>query len=122
MEPIKHLHLLVRAEVKKSPTSAWYVGVWLKELVGKLNMKICSGPHAEYVDTPGNRGATGVVIIETSHCAIHVWDEPDPQLIQLDVYTCGELDKSVILDMLKRFEPTRIDYKYLDRETGFNEL
>lgn len=122
MEPIKHLHLLVRAEVKKAPTSAGYVGGWLEQLVGKLDMKICSGPHAEYVDTPGNRGATGVVIIETSHCAIHVWDEPDPSLIQLDVYTCGNLDPDVILDHLQEFEPVKVDYKYLDRETGFNEL
>lgn len=122
MEPIKHLHLLVRAEVKRAPTSAWYVRGWLGQLVGKLDMKICSGPHAEYVDTPGNRGATGVVIIETSHCAIHVWDEPDPSLIQLDVYTCGDLDPDVILEHLQEFEPVKVDYKYLDRETGFNEL
>lgn len=122
MEPIKHLHLIVRAEVKKAPTSAWYVSRWLGALVGKLNMKICSGPHASYVDTPGNRGATGVVVIETSHCAIHVWDEPDPQLIQLDVYTCGELDKEVILEQLQQFEPVKVEYKYLDRENGLVEL
>ena len=117
-----HKHLIVRAEVTKPPVSPALVRVWLTELVESIGMKICNGPHVSYVDMPGNRGATGVVIIETSHCAIHVWDEPDPALIQLDVYTCGPLDTQVIFDKLKEFNPVKIDYKYLDRETQLKEI
>ena len=28
------------------------------------------------VHMPGNRGITAVAIIETSHIAMHIWDEP----------------------------------------------
>ena len=38
---------------------------------------------------PGNRGVTAFAIIETSHIAMHIWDEPNPALVQLDVYTCA---------------------------------
>jgi len=40
----------------------------------------------------------------------------------LDVYTCGELDTNVVFDFLKQFDPVKIDYKYLDRETGLQEI
>ena len=33
-----------------------------------------------------------VAIIETSHIAMHIWDEPKPALMQFDVYSCGEFD------------------------------
>ncbi len=56
-------------------------------------MNVLSGPHVAHVDTPGNRGLTGVAIIETSHVAVHIWDEASPALVQLDFYTCGTLDK-----------------------------
>ena len=59
---------------------------------------------------------------ETSHVAIHVWDEDNPSLIQLDVYTCGSLDKQIVLDALTQFDPVKIDYKYLDREKEFITL
>ncbi len=72
------------------------VSTFLEDIVNALDMNIASGPHVKYIDQEGNRGATGIVIIETSHCAIHIWDEPDPCLIQFDVYTCGELIPKVI--------------------------
>jgi len=39
---------------------------------------------------PGNQGLTSVTIIETSHIAVHVWDEVSPALMQMDVYSCAE--------------------------------
>ena len=118
-----HKHLIVRAECNKFPQSTEEVSTFLTDIVVALNMNILSGPHVSYVDTEGNKGATGVVIIETSHCAIHVWDEVSPALIQLDIYTCGELDTSVIFDMFReRFDPVKVEYKYLDRENSLVEL
>ena len=85
-------------------------------------MKILFGPEARYVDIVGNRGLTCFAIIETSHVVMHTWDECDPAMIQLDVYTCGELNTDVVFDFLKQFDPIKIDYKYLDRETDLHEI
>ncbi len=113
-----HQHLIIRAEVKNPPTDEEFTKNWLTELVNKIGMKIVSGPHAKYVSKEGNEGMTGVVIIETSHCAIHVWDRANPPLIQLDVYTCSCMDINTVFEHMSVFEPTKVEYKYLDRETG----
>ena len=55
-------------------------------------------------------------IIETSHIAMHVWDELDPALIQLDVYTCSSLDTDIVIQALQQFSPISIEHKYFDRE------
>ena len=79
-------------------------------------MKILSGPHTVYCKMVGNRGYTGVCVIETSHIALHTWDEESPSVIQLDVYTCSDLDVSIVVDKLKVFEPVDIDYTFIDRD------
>lgn len=117
-----HKHLIVRAEVNFAPQSEQWIENWLTDLVNKLNMKVCAGPISKYVDMPGNRGLTAVVIIETSHIAIHCWDENFPNLIQLDVYSCGEFEPDDVLEEIQRFEPIKVEYKFLDRETGLEEL
>lgn len=113
-----HQHLIIRAEVSEPPICPEKAKIWMTSLVEKIGMKIVSGPHVSYVDKPGNRGLTGVVIIETSHCAIHVWDEKTPSLIQLDVYTCSNLNVDVVLEHFSEFKPTNLQYKFLDRENG----
>jgi S-adenosylmethionine/arginine decarboxylase-like enzyme len=97
------------------PTSEEQTKNWLKELISKIDMKILNGPHATYLDKEGNRGVTGVCIIETSHIAIHVWDEESPGLIQLDVYSCKDFDKEVVFDHFKCFEPVSTEWFMLDR-------
>jgi S-adenosylmethionine/arginine decarboxylase-like enzyme len=64
----------------------------------------------------GNAGLTAVTIIETSHIALHVWDEVTPALMQLDVYTCSTMDINDVFDSIKEWEPSKIEYKYIDRE------
>ena len=117
-----HKHLIIRAEINNPPRETDWVINWLTELADKIGMKICMGPISAYVDVPGNRGLTAVVVIETSHMAIHVWDEEYPSLIQMDVYTCGPLDTNIIFKELEQFEPVKIEYKYLDREHGLTEI
>ena len=117
-----HKHLIIRTEVKNPPKDPEWLKQWLIDVVGKIDMLVCSGPITKYVDVPGNAGLTGVVIIDTSHIAIHVWDEPDPALIQMDVYTCGPFDPNVIFEELKAFDPVKMEYKYLDREHELVEL
>ena len=117
-----HKHLIIRAECIEPPTCPNYVEQWLKNMVELIGMKICKGPISAYVDVKGNEGATGVVIIETSHIAIHVWDRQSPALVQLDVYTCGDFEPRKIFNALKEFDVQKLEYKYLDREHGLTEI
>jgi len=119
---LQHKHILIRAEVEDPPKDEDQATLWLKNLVKDINMKILIGPIAKYLDVPGNRGLTVAAIIETSHIVMHCWDECSPGLIQLDVYTCGSFDPKTVLDAIEQFKVVKIDYKYLDRESGFQEL
>ena len=86
-------------------------------------MKIFMGPYVKYCNMPGNRGITAVAIIETSHIAMHIWDVVNPALMQFDVYSCGELDVENICNKIKEdFEITKIEYKFLNRETGLQDI
>ena len=111
MKPLVHKHLIVRAEVRLPPKDETRAKEFLRELIEGINMKILFGPEARYVDIVGNRGLTCFAIIETSHVVMHTWDECDPAMIQLDVYSCGELNTDVVFDLLKQFDPIKIDYK-----------
>lgn len=121
---IEHKHVIVRAEVRKAPGKEDISATrkWFRKLVKNLDMKLLGGPYLKYVDKAGNVGLTGVCIIETSNINLHVWEEPSPQLMQCDVYTCGSMDLNVVFDALKQFDPVKISYKYLDREHDLIEL
>ena len=117
---VEHKHILINARVNNSLGNTEDAVSFLKDLVEKVGMKILMGPHATYVDTPGNKGVTAIVGIETSHIAFHVWDEEVPAKLQFDLYTCGSLDKDVVIEAVKeRFELVSADYRIFDREHGF---
>ena len=78
-------------------------------------MKIIKGPYVSYVSKEGNRGVTGVVMIETSHIAIHIWDETTPALVQCDVYSCAEFSSNEVLLEFTDMEVTKIDHMILNR-------
>ena len=113
---LEHKHLIVRAELNNPPYSCYEIKEWMRTLVNKIDMNILMGPYAIYSDMPGNQGLTAVTIIETSHIAMHVWDEVDPGLMQLDVYTCSQLNIDDVFEAIKEFEPVKVEYKYIDRE------
>jgi S-adenosylmethionine/arginine decarboxylase-like enzyme len=118
-----HKHLIVRAEAVKPPMDETYLTEWLKDFISSINMKVLMGPYVIYHDVPGNKGITGAAIIETSHIVMHVWDEPSPALMQFDVYSCGEFDPEVICKKItKDFDVTKIEYKFLNRETGLQDI
>lgn len=96
---------------------------WMTSLVEQIDMKIIQGPFASYVTKEGNRGVTCVVMIETSHIALHVWDEEDPALIQLDLYTCSTLPhESVMKNVKDTFGMTQANYMVIERSLGFRIL
>ena len=115
-----HKHLLVNAKVE-NPINTEEQGIdFLTRLVESIDMKIIKGPFASYVDKPGNRGLTAIVMIETSHIAFHIWDEENPSLVQFDLYTCGELNLAkVLLAFGETFKVVNLDYQLFDREHGF---
>jgi S-adenosylmethionine/arginine decarboxylase-like enzyme len=118
-----HKHLIVRAEAKNPPMDEAVLTEWFKKFIDEIGMKVMMGPYVKYSHMIGNRGITGVAIIETSHIVMHVWDEPDPALLQFDVYSCGEFDPETICNKIKRdFNTTKIEYKFLDRENDLSEI
>jgi len=118
-----HKHLIVRAESKRPPMDEEYAVDWMREFVDSIGMKVLMGPYAKFLDVPGNTGLTVAAIIETSHIVMHTWTEVNPALIQFDVYSCGEFDaEDVCKKIAKDFQLTKIEYKYLNRETGLMDI
>ena len=111
----KHKHLIIRAEVNRPLKGEKETKQWLRKLVKKIDMKIIKGPYASYVSKEGNRGITGVVMIETSHIAVHVWDETTPALVQCDVYSCAEFSSNEVLTEFIDMEVVKMDHIMLDR-------
>ena len=118
-----HKHLIIRAEANRVPTDENKLTIWMKDFIASIDMKILMGPYVKYCEMEGNRGITGIAVIETSHITIHVWDEPNPALMQIDVYSCAEFDPYKIAEKIKNdFDVVKIDYKYLNRETGLKPI
>lgn len=120
--PLVHEHLIVRANIKNPPTDTALLEQWLRDLVAAINMKILMGPYVVYSDMVGNRGITGVAVIETSHIALHVWDECDPGMLQLDVFSCAPVDIDTVLSFIEQFQPEHVDYKFFDRNGDYIKI
>jgi S-adenosylmethionine/arginine decarboxylase-like enzyme len=119
---IPHKHLLVRAQIANHISNTDEISIWISNLVETIQMKILHGPVSVYCNKIGNRGVTSFAIIETSHIVLHTWDETNPASLQLDVYTCSDLEIDLVFKALSVFQPITLDYKFLDREHGFLEI
>ena len=119
-----HKHFILRAEINHPPKEKdmQRISNWMFFLIKDIGMKILFGPKISYVRQEGNKGLTGFAIIETSHVALHVWEEPTPALLQLDVYTCGPFKPEVVLKSIREFIPVKIQWKYLDRESDLKTV
>ena len=121
----KHKHLIVRADIGWSPKEEDLnkVSDWIRSLIKKIQMKLLAGPYTTYVNELGNKGMTSVAIIETSHIALHIWDEINPGLMQLDVYSCADFTPQDVFDEVEEmFDTKKIEYKFLDREKELVEV
>jgi len=112
---LQHKHIIIRAEVKQPPQDIRKVKKWLRKLVKAIGMRPLGRPTAVYVNKEEIKGITAVQCIETSHIALHCWDEVSPAIVQLDVYTCGTLDKEIVLLFLDEFDPVKVDHAIIDR-------
>lgn len=119
---LEHKHLIVRAEVRNPPKDTALMEKWMSNMVATIGMVELAPPRAIYSNMEGNRGLTCDVILNTSNAVVHTWDEVDPGIFMLDVYTCGALEPDVIFKLLVDFDPVKIEYMYLDREHGLKIL
>jgi S-adenosylmethionine/arginine decarboxylase-like enzyme len=118
-----HNHLLVNGYALIPPTDEGKTIEWMKNLVESIDMKIIQGPFASYVTKEGNRGLTAIVMIETSHIAMHVWDEEDPAFVQFDLYTCSTLPvERVLKDLEDTFGLHNYQSMVLERSQGFKVI
>ena len=121
----KHKHLIVRADIGWCPKEEDLnrISDWIRSLIKKIDMKLLAGPYTTYVNEKGNKGMTSVAIIETSHIALHIWDETNPGLMQLDVYSCADfLPDDVFNEINSMFNTVKMEYKFLDREKELVEV
>lgn len=125
----QHNHLLINAKSigncinKSTLTNKRKMKKWLSLLVEQIGMHKIAGPYVHYVSKPGNKGLTAVVMIETSHIALHVWDEPEPAHIQFDIYTCSGLNVyETLYHVVNELHITEIDWAFYDREKGFKKV
>lgn len=117
-----HKHLLVSAEFSNTVKNPEIISNWIRCLIDRINMQLLHGPVSIYSSMEGNRGITSFAIIETSHIALHIWDETNPATLQLDVYSCSDLDINEVFKSLSFFDPLTIQYKFLDRDKEFIEI
>lgn len=118
-----HNQLLINGYSDTPPTDEAFIKQWMENLVQEIDMKIIQGPYTAYVTKEGNRGLTAIVMIETSHIALHVWDEDSPGMIQFDLYTCSTLPVQDVIDNLKlNFGLKDYSYMVIERGNGFNIL
>ena len=73
------------------------------EVVGSLYKQF--NPH----------GVTGIILISESHISIHTW--PEYELVNLDIFTCGDHDQAdkAFKAFLKYFNPKYYRHYILDR-------
>lgn len=118
-----HNQLLINGFTDTPPTDEAFIKQWMEDLVKQIDMKIIQGPYTAYVTKEGNRGLTAIVMIETSHIALHVWDEDNPGMIQFDLYTCSTLPVYDVIQNLKSNLGLK-DYSFMviERENGFEIL
>lgn len=111
---------MVRALVMSPPgkTECAAVCRWLAKLIADIGMKQLAPPRAFYHDEPGNRGMTADLLLTTSNCVLHAWDEATPGIINFDLYSCADFQPEAVIRALGAFDPLRIEWKFIDREKG----
>lgn len=127
MKPSAHLHLLINAKIKNppGPNDCDKVNEFMRGLVSHVRMKVMIEPVSAWCSDLGNEGITSTVILTTSHCAMHIWNFPDPHdsVMQFDLYSCAPFQVNEVMEFIsKHFDVVSASYKFLDRETDFKIL
>jgi len=122
MSTLKHKHVLLNLKVENPPRDHEEVEAFLSFLIKRVNMKIAKAPSilknptGYYCNTLGNSGATGTGILETSHTALHTWDEQNPCKFDFDLYSCSEFEVEKVLTLCQCFDIIEGTYIIIDRD------
>ena len=124
---LNHKHLMVSAEVSSPPKDPEELNAFLTLLIKRIGMQIAvdpllNNPQSYYCDKNGNRGITGIAILETSNVAVHTWEEVSPAKFEFDLYSCSNFDTAYILDMIDIFGLVKYEYILIDRQSGLTIL
>lgn len=125
---LQHLHLILALECKYPPKDAQETEAFISFLIKRVDMNIAKAdtmpknPMAYYCPCAGNEGVTGVGILETSHCAMHVWDTEFPAKVQFDLYSCKEFDIEFVISLMNSFGILGGSYMLIDRNTKLKTL
>lgn len=127
MKPSAHLHLLVNAKIKNppGPNDCELIDEFMAGMVKHVRMNVMLPPVTAWCSDLGNEGITSTVILTTSHCAMHIWNLPEPDLsvMQFDLYSCAPFEVMEVIDFIsKHFDVESASYKFLDRESGFTDI
>jgi S-adenosylmethionine decarboxylase len=84
---------------------------FLQETVAELGMRCLGSPHMYEVKEEVCRlgvepfedegGVTGVVVLSTSHCAVHTW--PLRMRFVMDVYSCRDFETATVERMVRKY-------------------
>ena len=60
-------------------------------------------------------GVTGIVLIAESHISVHTW--PEYKLMNVDIFTCGSLEKAdkAFQLFIEKFKPEKYRHHIIDR-------
>jgi S-adenosylmethionine/arginine decarboxylase-like enzyme len=121
---IYHQHLIANFVIKYPPTeiNEVWLDVWLRRMIAGQGMQLMKNPQYAYLDRPGLRGWSAFALIETSHVALHTWDETDPATMRLDFYTCGKLDTGLIMKAVEEMKILDSDWWVIDRENRIRQV
>lgn len=120
---LNHKHLIYNSRSDKCKDwTVEEITLLLLDVVKVADMTVMMGPYVQRCDTEGNEGITGAVVIETSHCSIHIWDEGE---IRFDLYSCKDFNEKKVVNLLNIlfwiYDPQIMynhDYIVLDRNAN----
>lgn len=93
-----------------------YIQKFISELVKLIGMTPFKGPIlAHFGPEPCNTGWTVIQLIETSSIVGHFMDKSGD--LYLDVFSCKEFDKNIVIDFLKeKFKPKNVKSEFIKRQ------
>lgn len=109
------IHLIVDGVLKSMPGEMGIRDVLLN-MPAEIDMNILQGPIIVKGE-PHNPGWTGFVIIDTSHIAIHTFEEGNK--ISIDVFSCKSFERDKALEYIKSkfdFNSDSMNVKFLERK------
>ena len=118
MSELNHMHMVFRAEIQFPPKDdeMGLFDEYLSELIDRIGMEVLLGPYTTYHYEIGNRGLTSISAIKTSHITAHVWDECNPAVLQLDVYSCKMFNVNEVVEWIhEHFGVIKGHYMLIDR-------